>query len=67
MLGVALVDAVGDRRTQNQPGTALEYPNWRMPLTDGQGKVVLLDDLPTHERAASLARAVSEALSAGHR
>ncbi|WP_345713617.1 4-alpha-glucanotransferase, partial [Kineococcus glutinatus] len=41
MVGVALVDAVGDRRTQNQPGTALEYPNWRMPLTDGSGRVVL--------------------------
>jgi 4-alpha-glucanotransferase len=26
---VALTDAVGDRRTQNQPGTIDEYPNWR--------------------------------------
>ncbi|GAB7191442.1 4-alpha-glucanotransferase [Kineococcus sp. NUM-3379] len=62
MVGVALVDAVGDRRTQNQPGTALEYPNWRMPLTDGEGRVVLVEDLVTDERADSLARAVSETM-----
>uniref|UniRef100_UPI003D7CA8B8 4-alpha-glucanotransferase n=1 Tax=Kineococcus sp. SYSU DK012 TaxID=3383133 RepID=UPI003D7CA8B8 len=45
MIGVSLVDAVGDRRTQNQPGTSLEYPNWKMPLTGPDGRVVLLDDL----------------------
>ncbi|MGH3370307.1 MAG: 4-alpha-glucanotransferase, partial [Nocardioidaceae bacterium] len=32
LLSVALPDAVGDRRTQNQPGTTDEYPNWRVPL-----------------------------------
>ncbi|EUA42730.1 4-alpha-glucanotransferase family protein [Mycobacterium xenopi 4042] len=32
LLGLALTDAVGDRRTQNQPGTTDEYPNWRVPL-----------------------------------
>ncbi|WP_432513468.1 4-alpha-glucanotransferase [Kineococcus sp. SYSU DK001] len=62
LLGVALVDAVGDRRTQNQPGTSQEYPNWRMPLTGPDGKVVLLDDLADHPRAQSLARAVDDAL-----
>jgi len=62
MVGVALVDAVGDRRTQNQPGTSLEYPNWRMPLTGPDGRVVLLDDLPADERARSLARAVHAAV-----
>ncbi|GAA0303075.1 4-alpha-glucanotransferase [Kineococcus aurantiacus] len=62
MVGVSLVDAVGDRRTQNQPGTSLEYPNWRMPLTGPDGEVVLLDDLAGNARARSLARAVDEAL-----
>ncbi|GAB3470730.1 4-alpha-glucanotransferase [Kineococcus endophyticus] len=62
MVGVSLVDAVGDRRTQNQPGTSQEYPNWRMPLTGSDGKVVLLDDLADDVRAQSLARAVDEAL-----
>ncbi|WP_338074822.1 4-alpha-glucanotransferase [Kineococcus vitellinus] len=65
MVGVSLVDAVGDRRTQNQPGTSDEYPNWRMPLTGPDGKVVLLDDLPDDPRAQSLARAVDRAVRAG--
>ncbi|WP_328295331.1 4-alpha-glucanotransferase [Kineococcus sp. NBC_00420] len=63
MVGVSLVDAVGDRRTQNQPGTSLEYPNWRMPLTGPDGEVVLLEDLATDPRVQSLARAVEQALA----
>jgi 4-alpha-glucanotransferase len=43
--GISLADAVGERRTQNQPGTTDEYPNWRVPLADPQGLPVLLDDL----------------------
>lgn len=58
LLGVALVDAVGERRTQNQPGTENEYPNWRVPLADSEGLAVLIDDLPRNERFASLVRAV---------
>jgi 4-alpha-glucanotransferase len=46
LIGVALTDAVGDRRTQNQPGTSTEYPNWKVPLTDAAGASVLIDDLP---------------------
>jgi 4-alpha-glucanotransferase len=46
LLGVSLADAVGDRRTQNIPGTSNEYPNWQIPLCDGQGKPVLLEELP---------------------
>ncbi|HYN76041.1 MAG TPA: 4-alpha-glucanotransferase, partial [Candidatus Limnocylindria bacterium] len=45
LLGVALSDLVADRRAVNQPGTDLEYPNWRVPLTDGAGQPVVLDDL----------------------
>ena len=45
LLGVALTDAVGDRRAINQPGTDTEYPNWQIPLADGTGTPVLLDDL----------------------
>ena len=33
VLNVTLTDAVGDRRTQNLPGTTNEYPNWRVPLS----------------------------------
>ncbi|GAB3275844.1 hypothetical protein GCM10027589_01210 [Actinocorallia lasiicapitis] len=32
LIGVSLADAAGERRTQNQPGTVDEYPNWRVPL-----------------------------------
>ena len=51
---VALTDAVGDRRTQNQPGTIDEYPNWRVPLSGPDGRPILLDDVLTSERAARL-------------
>lgn len=58
MLSVALTDAVGDRRTQNQPGTVDEYPNWRVPLTDSKGKPMLLEKVFTDPRAAALSEAM---------
>ncbi|GLJ94726.1 4-alpha-glucanotransferase [Microbacterium dextranolyticum] len=58
LLGVALVDAVGERRTQNQPGTSTEYPNWQIPLAGPDGRVVLLDDLAQSARFTSLLAAV---------
>ncbi|GAA3559764.1 4-alpha-glucanotransferase [Microlunatus spumicola] len=54
LLNVALTDAVGDRRAQNQPGTTNEYPNWRVPLTDADGRPVLLEDVFTSPRVRSL-------------
>jgi 4-alpha-glucanotransferase len=59
MLGLSLPDAVGDRRAQNQPGTDQEYPNWRVPLCDEQGKAVLLEDLPTMPLVQELVRAIT--------
>ena len=55
---VALTDAVGDRRTQNQPGTHNEYPNWRVPLAGPDQQPLLLEDVLTSERAADIARTV---------
>jgi 4-alpha-glucanotransferase len=52
---LSLTDAVGDRRTQNQPGTIDEYPNWRVPLTGPNGERVWLEDVYTSARAAALA------------
>lgn len=44
---MALVDMVGDRRIQNQPGTTHDqYPNWCVPLTDASGEALLVSDLP---------------------
>jgi 4-alpha-glucanotransferase len=58
LLSVALTDAVGDRRTQNQPGTTNEYPNWRVPLTDPDGKPLSLEDVFADPRAARLSDAM---------
>jgi len=55
LLGVALTDAVGERRAQNQPGTDQEYPNWKVPLADSSGQLVLIDDLFDNARLRSLA------------
>ena len=62
LIAVALVDGVGDRRAQNQPGTDQEYPNWKQPLCDGSGDVVLVDDLPANARLASLLATVRQSL-----
>lgn len=51
VLNVALTDAVGDRLTQNQPGTIDEYPNWRVPLSGPDGQPLLLEDIYASERA----------------
>ncbi|MEE3850870.1 4-alpha-glucanotransferase [Gordonia sp. LSe1-13] len=61
LLGVALVDAVGERRIQNQPGTdSSQYPNWCIPLADENGEVVLVEDLASNARFASLVSALVE-------
>lgn len=59
LLCLSLVDGVGDLRTQNQPGTDQEYPNWRMPLTDGSGAPVLIEDLPHTDLLRALVRSLS--------
>ncbi|HTY73575.1 MAG TPA: 4-alpha-glucanotransferase, partial [Actinomycetes bacterium] len=60
LLGVAVTDLVGDRRAVNQPGTDQEYPNWRVPVTDGLGRPVLLEDLPSAPLLDPLTRALRE-------
>ncbi|MGY2746613.1 4-alpha-glucanotransferase [Pseudarthrobacter sp. O4] len=64
LLGVALVDAVGETRTQNQPGTSTQYPNWRIPLAGPHGPVIL-DGLPDDPGFRSLIRTVRTALQPG--
>jgi 4-alpha-glucanotransferase len=63
LIGVSLADAAGERRPQNMPGTVDEYPNWRIPLTDSEGKPVLLEDLPAHPGVRAVAEAVSGGLA----
>ncbi|MCL1907145.1 MAG: 4-alpha-glucanotransferase [Propionibacteriaceae bacterium] len=52
---VALTDALGERRTQNQPGTVDEYPNWRVPLGDHTGKRLMLEDIYQMESVRRIA------------
>ncbi len=58
LLALSLADAVGDLRTQNQPGTTDEYPNWRVPLSGPDGQNLLLEDVFRDPRAATLAGAM---------
>ncbi|MDO4259846.1 MAG: 4-alpha-glucanotransferase [Actinomycetaceae bacterium] len=58
----ALVDAVGDKRPQNLPGTFREYPNWCVPLCDSEGLEVHVEDLPTNERLSSLMQTLDRAI-----
>jgi 4-alpha-glucanotransferase len=58
LLTLSLADAVGDLRTQNQPGTIDEYPNWRVPLSGPDGKKLLLENVFSDPRAARLADAM---------
>jgi len=65
MLALALTDAVGERRTQNQPGTTDEYPNWRVPLAGPGGAPLLLEQVFTDRRTAALADALQAATDRG--
>ncbi|MGW0333909.1 4-alpha-glucanotransferase [Streptomyces sp. NPDC003011] len=58
MLGVWLPDTVGDRRPQNLPGTWDQYPNWRLPIADAQGKPVTLEELAASPRLHALMEVV---------
>lgn len=62
LLGATLTDAVGDRRTQNQPGTVDEYPNWRVPLSGPDGRPLLLEDVFTDRRAAAVAQVLQRSI-----
>ena len=63
LLGLSLADAVGEMRTQNQPGTTDEYPNWRVPLGGPDGRRLLLEEVFGDPRAASLCEALRAAVN----
>ena len=60
LLAASIVDATGEHRAQNQPGTNDEYPNWRIPLADADCNPVLLDDLFDLPRVKSLAQIMNK-------
>jgi 4-alpha-glucanotransferase len=57
---LALTDAVGERRTQNQPGTVDQYPNWRVPLGGPDGRPLYLEDVFGSPRAAAFSEIMNE-------
>lgn len=63
LLALALVDGVGERRTQNQPGTNNEYPNWRVPLADRENKLVYADQLDEEAQLSALIDVIEAELS----
>jgi 4-alpha-glucanotransferase len=62
----ALTDLVGERRTQNQPGTRDEYPNWRVPLADAAGRPILLDEIIARDLGADVLAALQPGRPGDH-
>jgi 4-alpha-glucanotransferase len=65
MIGVWLPDTVGDRRPQNLPGTWDQYPNWRLPVADAEGRPVTLEELAASPRLHALIDVVREGRAVG--
>jgi 4-alpha-glucanotransferase len=59
----AFGDAVGDVRQPNLPGTVDEYPNWRLPVADGSGRPLGLEELLDSEGVRRLAALLREGTS----
>ncbi|MFE0349147.1 4-alpha-glucanotransferase [Streptomyces griseoluteus] len=64
LVGIWLPDGIGDRRPQNVPGTWDQYPNWRLPVSDPQGRPVPLEELTASPRLGALLAVVRAGL--GH-
>jgi 4-alpha-glucanotransferase len=59
---VAPGDVIGDLRAPNLPGTTDEYPSWRLPLADSDGRPVALEDVLDDARLRRLAAHLSRAV-----
>jgi 4-alpha-glucanotransferase len=56
----AFGDAVGDLRQPNLPGTVDQYPNWRLPVADGSGTPLTLEELLASEGVERLTALLRE-------
>jgi len=56
----AFGDAVGDLRQPNLPGTVDQYPNWRLPVADGDGRPLGLEELLASSGVARLTEVLRE-------
>jgi 4-alpha-glucanotransferase len=57
----AFGDAVGDVRQPNLPGTVDQYPNWRLPVADGDGRALSLEELLSSDGVRRFTRLMSRA------
>lgn len=57
-------DAVGDLRQPNMPGTVDAYPNWRLPVADGHGRPLGLEELLDHPGVAAVTRVLAAGVTA---
>ncbi|HYT10372.1 MAG TPA: 4-alpha-glucanotransferase, partial [Mycobacteriales bacterium] len=55
-------DAVGDLRQPNLPGVTDDYPSWRLPLADGSGREVSLEEFLAAPGTARIAALLDDAL-----
>ncbi len=61
----AFGDAVGDLRQPNLPGTVDEYPNWRLPVADADGRPLGLEELLAHPGVRRLAGVLRKGVGGG--
>ncbi|MGI8536879.1 MAG: 4-alpha-glucanotransferase [Mycobacteriales bacterium] len=61
----AFGDAVGDVRQPNLPGTVDDYPNWRLPVADGAGRPLGLEELLDAPGVRRLAELLAEGVASG--
>jgi 4-alpha-glucanotransferase len=61
----AFGDAVGDLRQPNLPGTVDQYPNWRLPVADGAGRPLGLEELLASDGVRRLTRLLAEGVRRG--
>lgn len=59
----AFGDAVGDLRQPNLPGTIDEYPNWRLPVANAEGRPLSLEELLSSDGVARLAALLAQGTS----
>jgi 4-alpha-glucanotransferase len=57
-------DAVGDVRQPNLPGTVDQYPNWRLPVADAEGRPLGLEELLAHDGVRRLTALLAEGVRA---
>ena len=60
----AFGDAVGDVSQPNLPGTVDQYPNWRLPVADGSGRPLGLEELLDAEGVRRLTALMSKGVAA---